>query len=530
MVNLNVPEGQFDGYELKDPAWWRKMILTDLFFLCSFVLRYGKKREYRDLNWVHRELCDFLDEKKNPLPQLLVLMFRDSLKSSIARAVVIQWFLQRLAEGTEDKAFYFSGVFDLAQDQLERIVKEIVENPIIQAFFAGIVPKDKEDFEICAIDKGRVRYKRVELDIGSPDKDLTGHHYGLGINDNLVTVVNSRTQEMRKKIVKAWQQQESILAENAREIVFETTWANDDVAGTILDPEGKFDFRQLRRKAAHRFVSETGYAVFSCTAATGEGEIGVPVFPEKVDEVYLRRKRAKQGPATYANMYELQPTADDEYIFKPGWITHYAKLPGNFVRNMAIDCAGTKGRESSSSAISICDWDQDGRLYVAYAEKKKVYPMELYEWFLNLVNLSEEEGRPIFMVGVEREKYGIFLHNLVETNNKKLFDRIRMCLLEIKGRPRNDRLITLQVPYEQGNILSKPGLKDYEGEVKTYFLEKKSGVDILETIFYQYEMKLLPKKSSQPDMEIQARDSFSDQLERDRIMRQPQARLMSRMF
>ena len=117
----------------ENPGWWIHEILTNLFFLCKVVLHHGKKKEYRDLNWIHKKLCDFLT--KNTVLQKLILMFRDSLKSSIARALMLQWFLQK-AYGREDgKGFVYSGIFDLAQDHAEKIIKEILTNKILQYLF-----------------------------------------------------------------------------------------------------------------------------------------------------------------------------------------------------------------------------------------------------------------------------------------------------------------------------------------------------------------------------------------------------------
>ncbi|GAH56427.1 unnamed protein product, partial [marine sediment metagenome] len=212
----------------ENPGWWIHKILTDLFFLCKFVLHHGKKEEYRDLNWLHKRLCDFLI--KNPAVQKIILMFRDSLKSSIARALMLQWFLQKAYAREAGKGFINAGVFDLAQDHAEKIIKELLTNQILQYLFYYLpvkqgkrpyIPHKKNDFSSIAFDKGRIRYKRIEIDIGSPEKSLTGHHYEIGLNDNLVNEVNSQNEEGRAKIVRRWQEQEPILAEDAREFIFE---------------------------------------------------------------------------------------------------------------------------------------------------------------------------------------------------------------------------------------------------------------------------------------------------------------------
>jgi len=508
------------------PEWWTEKMLTDLFFLCSVVLSHGKTREYRDLNWIHLKLCDFLDPKKNTIKQLLVLMFRDALKSSIARGLLIQWFLWNLYHKQEAKAFIYSGKFELAQDHADRIVKELIDNKLIQAFFDKFTPHSRSDFETCALDQGKVRFKGVELDLGSPEKSLTGHHYDLGINDNLVNEVNSDTAEARRKTIKRWQQQEAILAENAREIIFETTWYPDDLAGHIIDPEYKFDFLKLRRRPCYTFVTETGYAVFSCPATSGGGKLGVPVFPEKVDETYLRRKRAKMTAAMYAALYELQPTAEEDIQFQRTWITHYEELPKNYIRNMVIDCSGTVGKESTPTAISIGDWDDEGNLSISYAHKQKLHPMQVVEWVEMLWNNSVEEGRPILQIGVEKEKYGIFLADYLESKHPDW----PISRIDIKGRPRESRISSLAIQYQCGKIRSRKGLDAYEDEYNTYYRGKDSNVDILDTIFYHYEIKTLPAKRNIVTPETTAESSFLAQIRRDVGSRYAPNVLTARMF
>lgn len=516
------------GMKAKDPQWWRDMMLSDLFFLCKVILHHGKKQEYRDLNDVHRKLCDFLSFEKNPIPQKLVLMFRDGLKSSIARAMVIQDFLRCCYERREFKEFYYSGVFELAQDQLERIVKEILENQLIQAFFQKYIPSRKQDFDICAVEKGRIRYGGMEIELGSPDKPLTGFHFNKGINDNLVTVTNSATANMRNKIVKLWQQQESILVENAPEIVFETTWYPDDVAGTILNPEGKFDFSRLRRRPCYTFISDMGYAVFSCPAASGEGKIGKPVFPEKVDQKYLERKRAKQGAAIYSAMYELQPIAEGDAVFRNSWIRDYMTLPNPFIRNLTIDMSGTKGRESTHSAISIGEWSAEAILHIPYAEKRKVSPMELVAWYRELLDQCEREQRPIFATGIEREKFGIFLADYLL--RQPWSKHLNIQTIPLNGIPRPDRMFTLQAPLENGQILLKPGLNDLKDEIRTYYRDKNTNVDLLDTLYLHQRIKMLPKKGIFLPAEKQDENDFVAQVRKDRRPLAARARYINANF
>ena len=517
----------------ENPEWWIHEILTNLFFLSKVVLHHGKKIEYRDLNWIHKKLCDFLI--KNPALQKLILMFRDSLKSSIARALMLQWFLQKAYRREEGKGFIYSGIFDLAQDHAEKIIKELLSNQIIQYLFyylpvkgglAPFIPHKKTDITVIALDKGKIRYNRIEIDIGSPEKSLTGHHYEIGIIDNAVNEVNSQKVEGRQKIIKRWQQGEAVLSEDAREFIFETTWWIDDLAGTILSPKGRFDFSKIKNKPAYEFTSVTGYAVFSCPARDEDGN---PVFPEKTNEAYLARKKAKMGSYLYSALYDLQPVAEEDIEIKKEWIddNHYEVDPPIFISNMIIDCAGTKAKESSYSAISIGDWNELGKLHITFAEKRKLYPMELYDWMIEIYNERAEMGRPINLIGVEKEKYGIFLHDVVRVNNPRLPIR----LLDIKSIPRPTRNKSVIVHYESGNILSKKGLKDYEDEALTWYMDKQRGTDIFDTIYYHYQIKCVPKKPKEAPAFVPLIPSdFAKQVQQERASINQSMRQIARTF
>jgi len=500
--------------------------LNDLFFLCTIVLRHGKRLEYKDFNWIHRDLCDFLDMVKNPIPQKLVLMSRDSFKSTVARALVIQWFLRKAYKREDGKIFIYGGKIELPTDHLSRLIWEVLNNDLIQAYFHRYIPNKRKGFDTIALDKGRIRYKGIEIDVGAPDSPLTGHHYEGGINDNLVNEVNVRTPEMRKKIVDLWKAQESILIKDAWEFVFETTWEKDDVSGYILG--NKFNYRKLYRNPAFQFISRSGYAVFSCPARDKQGEVAIP---GKMDEKYLQRKRVKQGAALYNRLYELQPASSDEIVFKPEWIKTYDHLPRDFIRTMTIDCAGTKSKSSAQSAITMADTDPDGVQYIHYAEKRKVSILELLEWAAELVRESEKEGRPVSHVGIEREKFGIALAELMEER----FPNMLIWEVKIQGRPRHWRIGKLAPLVEGGKMLFKQGLHSLEDEFGAYKISPDGkapdkNVDLLDSLFYQTEVRIIPREAPE-DEEEEKDDGFEEQLERERsIQGKPLRRHVQGMF
>ncbi|HEC62394.1 MAG TPA: hypothetical protein ENI27_09130 [bacterium] len=500
--NIEIPE------PLKDVNFWREKSLTDLWFHASNVLSHGKKEEYRDLNWVHCALADFLDLDKNPIPQKLVIMSRDLLKSTMSRALINQWFVKKAYYGLPGKIGIYCGVYELAEDNLDRVMKEILTNEILQSVFYKWLPHKNSDFGTKR--KERIRFNGIEIEIGSPERPLTGFHFEGVVNDNLNNEINTATFEQCQKINKRWRQQESVMSKNAWEIVWETTWETYDIAAIILDPDCKFDYGKLYRKPAYTFVSKTGYHVFTCPARDEKGD---PVCPEKCDDAYLKRKRDKQGPYIYSRMYELRPIPDEEIVLRSKWLLPMEELPYNFIRNISVDCAGTTRAESSFSAISICDWDELGRMNISFADKRKLTPMELYNWICEVVAWSESIGRPVTFVGVEKEKYGISIASYHETSPQTF----NLWLIDIRGRTRNSRIQALAPYGEQGKILVQRGLSKLEDEWSTYHKDKKRGVDILDTMGYHLDMKVIPEKIEKvawvPNVPDDVRGQFRREME-----------------
>lgn len=486
--------------------------LNDLFFFCTYVLRHKKVEEYRDLNHIHRMLCDWLD--KDPNPQKLNLMSRDSLKSTIGRAKMEQEFLRMCVEDSEGLIGVITGNKDLAKKHLAKMTREILTNEYIQGYFKGYVPS--KDTEAESWSKDLIRWRNIGIDIGSQEKSLTGGHYKYIWTDNFMNELNTRTYETCDNVVEIWREQESLLGPGAGELVSETPWRRNDVSGVILepDPEKKFNYKRLKHKSPSLFVSRAGYSVFSCFVRDEKGRLN---FLPRLDETYLRRKRIKQGSFIYSRMYEGQIIDKESHPFT-GLIDHFDVLPYNYIRTIGVDCSGTTDKDSTLSAISVADTDEKGVLNIDYAEKRKVTPVELRDWLLDEViekRCREQQGRMPTYVAIEKEKYGIFLKSLLDELKLDFY----IWTVPLKGIPRPDRLISLQAPYENGKIKSRRGLSQYENEVEEYYMGRNDNVDILDSIYLHFEVQIIPKPM--PEVPADApviEDSFRRQVERNRVI------------
>ncbi len=499
-ANFGLPE------EIRTPKDFVEISLEDGFFFCSFVLRHGKKREYHDLNRIHLKACDWLIH--DPTPQKLLCMNRDSLKSTIGRGLMGQKFLKHSYAHDEALLGIITGEETLSAEHLAIIEQEILTNELIQAFFAGYVPTKPSDAE--AWNSDMIRWGRVGIDIGSLRKTLTGRHYAGIWSDNIMNEVNSATPELRKWAVRRWRSQEPLMAENAWEWVFETPWEPDDVSGVILDPDGRFDYRKLHRKSPAMFVTETGYSVFSCFVRDENGQLN---FPERLTEDYLARKKRKMGSFLYARQYEGQIVSDDEQVFQRRLIQHFASRPRYFSRNLVIDCSGTTSAQSTPTAMSDLEWDENGIGHLVWADDFKIDVLDLKRKVCERFDDAKKEGRPYDQVGVEWEKYGIYLVTELQSERRD----IPLVPLRLLGRTRDDRILPLQGLYESCKIVSAPGLNKYEDQLIAYRRGKKDQeTGILDTIAHQLDIRLIPKRVEEPDTETVRLNDFHQQILRDR--------------
>lgn len=113
---------------------FRELCKVDLYFLCRWVLNYKDMETLTDL---HYSMCDILD--KDPF-RYLILMFRDSFKTSIAIGKVIQWLIR-------DPSAQIGVGSDIPDRAIERVrsLKTTLEtNVLLQDLFPEVFYKDPQ--------------------------------------------------------------------------------------------------------------------------------------------------------------------------------------------------------------------------------------------------------------------------------------------------------------------------------------------------------------------------------------------------
>ena len=163
--------------------------------------------------------------------------------------------------------------------------------------------------------------------------------------------------------------------------------------------------------------------------------------------------------------------------------------------------------------MSDVEWNEDGIGHLIWADDFKIDVLELKKKVCDRHDEARDAGRPYDQVGVEWEKYGIYL--VTELQNER--PDIPLVPLRLLGRTRDDRILPLQGLYETGKFKSAEGLKKYEDQILNYRRGKKGQeTGILDTIAHQLDIRLIPKKVEAPDPDVVRLNEFAAQIAKDR--------------
>lgn len=207
----------------------REMCRTDLKFLCKEILGMDK---WDDV--LHDDLQNYLEKSGS---HKLILIPRGHLKSSI---VTVSWCIQQILIDPNLTVLIRNAVWDLARDFLKQI-SGYLTSEILVSIFGTFCQTDSiwtnEKIQI-AQRKDNVSREPTIMTAGL-ETALTGHHFQLIIDDDLVGQQNVTTKEQALKVITTFNDSENLLNSDGRHIVIGTRWAHRDLYGHLLTTNTK---------------------------------------------------------------------------------------------------------------------------------------------------------------------------------------------------------------------------------------------------------------------------------------------------
>lgn len=189
-------------------------------------------------------------------------------------------------------------------------------NPMIAARHAWEIQRFDERTQTWVATGGGMK----TAGIGGP---LTGRGGDIVIIDDPVkNAEEAFSPTMREK---AWDWYRSTLytrlEPDARIIIVQTRWHEDDLSGRILNEIGK---------GGDEFEVINFPAIAESSDVLGR-EPGAALWPQRYDEVALKQIEASVGPYWFAAMYQQQPIPAGKGTFQMQWVGRYRKANGTYI-------------------------------------------------------------------------------------------------------------------------------------------------------------------------------------------------------
>jgi predicted phage terminase large subunit-like protein len=140
-------------------------------------------------------------------------------------------------------------------------------------------------------------------------------------------------------------------------------------------------------------------------------ETGELLFPERMTREFLDSMRKKLGSYMYSCQYMNEPVSDEDQVFLPEnfrWVledgdapdVNSEPVPDNVYRFLLVDMANTKTDDADYSALVGVAVDERNRIFVEYAEQRRVQSGELVDWIYAMDSQYEYEQIGIEQVGL----------------------------------------------------------------------------------------------------------------------------------
>lgn len=202
--------------------------------------------------------------------------------------------------------------------------------------------------------------------VGGP---ITGKGFHLGIiDDPLKNAEEAESVTLRDAQIEWYRTTWSTRREpDAAEILIQTRWHVNDLAGWLLSEEGASEFPQRWHIVClPALAEELQRFPETCTVEPDWREKGEALCPERYDVDALRRQMALSGSRGAAALYQQRPTIAQGNIWKRPWFRTFkaAEAPDLMNDGLDWDLAYTKDDGNSASAFVRSAVDAMGNVYV----------------------------------------------------------------------------------------------------------------------------------------------------------------------
>ena len=487
-TSSNPSEIEHQAFAWRPREWWREQC-RDPYFLMVVVLSTAFGDKFQNFGAVHKILAEFLNVLVTASQKKFVSIFRGSYKTTTILGMCVYWFVWAIVEKQVSRICYNTATKENAEIFMGDFHQILQECPLLLAIFPEI-PRRDADFKRFTLKKVELGY--AKFNVASLDTRQVSRHYTTIINDDLVNDVNGFSDVERRKVIRQWRFQKSIITRYKKhkiglEIDIGTPYHSKDLMSMIAND---------KKLKYHRF--KIPYALPDDKGRLNLGDkLGILTFPEMFTWEDYQELRDEQGASIFATQYELKTLEEADTICKSEWIRHWTVLPVNYARYMFVDCGGIDdGGRSCPTGIIIFDINESGTYFLLLAQEYWLTPKEL---IFTMDRLRREFDPDEILV--EKEKYSVTIGDTMD----HLAPKLNFSFAEPMNRNKHARIRRLKGRFETGRILFAQGMQTLEDRAIAY--PDCEYFDMLDALSYGIDYAIPPSRKYQverPEVKIES--------------------------
>jgi len=308
--------------------------------------------------------------------------------------------------------------------------------------------------------------REASITTGAVDASMVSQHYSTIIADDLVNRDYVRTQDMVEKSILYFKDILDLLDPDGDMVIIGTRWSHVDLYSWIINEfGGKASLRVPEGVVDHMIVEDSNKMpeedkewMVSIMPTSPEN----PIFPEEYGKKQLEDLLHAKGPYEFGAQYLLNPTPAEHQKFSTEWINWMDKPKdtSDLTICITVDPAISLSDEADRTAIVVCGYDNENRMYLLDGINDKVSEDELLEELYNLANKYYNKGRFLLPIGFEAVG---FQQTYIYNFERMMMERGKLFAVEpIKRRgkqTKEERILRLVPRIKNGFYMPKKMIK-----------------------------------------------------------------------
>lgn len=380
--------------------------------------RFSVMRLDRGLARHHALLCERLqDLERGAIPNLMVLMPPGAAKSTYADVVFVPWFMGRRGRRSVILASYAAAI---AFKQGRR-ARALAKSPAFERLMGCSLQPGQTAVDTWALTNGS-EYMAIGLTGG-----VTGNRADVGILDDPVSGrEDAESETIRNKTWDAYQDDfVSRLKPGAPQVIIQTRWHEDDVAGRILPEgwEGQSGLMHGRDGRVWYVLSLPAVAYRDddpLNRASGES-LWPEWFGRATGDPMDHWRPFQKNHRTWSSLYQQKPAPEDGTYFRRDDLPEWPIVPKSVRIYGTSDYAVTEGR-GDFTVHRVWAVDHEDNIYRIDGWRGQTGPDEWIERKLDLI----QKHKPLIWFG----EAGVIQKAVEPALRRRMRERKIFCRLE----------------------------------------------------------------------------------------------------